>query len=265
VALTLLVVTGVLCWTVVVPVWQVKRELAEAEKEATVGYVINNSKSASPDIYFGVSEPAITIDRLGGSREAARKISLYLRMPKWVATDRKAALEMLYSCKGQAVPTLVVLSGDEDKAIRQKAVRYLGLLRAPQGFRPVLAALGDEDEEVRHRAAWALGEIGDRRGVDPLIGSLRDESKEVRRWSAAALGAIGDRRATLALAAASGDRDADVRYRVVVALGRLGDDRALAALMFALKDPDAHVSRAAHEAFAKIGTADETAGAKAKR
>ena len=53
-----------------------------------------------------------------------------------------------------------------------------------------IVLLGDSDESLRERAAISLGAIGDPSAIDPLTSTLNDASPDVRRQAARSLGLI---------------------------------------------------------------------------
>ena len=104
-----------------------------------------------------------SIRRMGGAEEAAQRLSLYTRLPKWLAPRPDVAARMLAECKEHAFPEFLKLTEHED-------------------------------EGVRAQAAIALGKSGDLSAVDALIPMLEDDSRWVCRCSAEALGILGDPR-----------------------------------------------------------------------
>ena len=76
----------------------------------------------------------------------------------------------------QAIENLV----DENKNIRQQAVRTLGKIGGPRAVDPLIQAMNDNDKGVRYWAILALGKIGDKRAVDPLIHAMNNKDR-IRR------------------------------------------------------------------------------------
>jgi HEAT repeat protein len=103
----------------------------------------------------------------------------------------------------EAVPSLVALLSDDDRAVRLAAVRALGDLgEASTG--PALRAVAETDSDpgIRSWALVAVGKTRDPQAMTFLIGELQRSDVELRRVAAFALGELGDRRALGALRAA---------------------------------------------------------------
>ncbi len=207
VALALLLVLGLVCWKVVVPVLQARAAVARC--------------NANPHL---TSEE---IKKLGGPEHAAYCLSLYARMPDWIAGDKREAAFMLGFCGKPAVPALVGLLGDKNKYVRGAAALSLGEIGPEaRGAVPALVRLlGDKDEDVCRAAMGALVGIGPdaREAIPALIGLLGDERAYVRLPAAWALGKIGPeaREAVPALQKLLQDENRDVRHAASQALKKI--------------------------------------------
>jgi len=151
VALALLLVLGLFCWLVVVPVWRVR---ISAGRFAAVGdfrVLSTNWEEVAQD----------EVTALGGPQRAAVLLHNYLRLPSFLASNRHAATEMLGWCGEVAVGALLEAMTDDDISVRSAAARALGRIgHDAQGVVAVLTeALGDKDEYVRAAAAEALKKI----------------------------------------------------------------------------------------------------------
>jgi hypothetical protein len=165
---------------------------------------------------------------------------------------KRAAIASLGRSRDRrAVQPLIRLLGDENRVIREAAVRALGAF-GDGAVEPLIESLGNEDWHIRMGGAIALRIIGDTRAVDPLIRALADENRFVRREATKSLGRIGDARATEPLISGLEDRDSGVRIRAAAALGKLADPRAVDALTRILSDQDSELQEAAVEALSRI-------------
>jgi HEAT repeat protein len=78
--------------------------------------------------------------------------------------------------------------------VRLHAVEALGKTRSPEAVVPLLSVLfNDQDRAVREDAIRALGQIGDARAVEFLMTVMKEPG--LRPLAVEALGRIGDRRA----------------------------------------------------------------------
>ena len=98
------------------------------------------------------------IERLGGVNRAEKRLSRYIRSPKWMAPRRTEAVLLLHASGALAVPTLT-------------------------------STCGDPDPDVRRASAWALGEIGPeaKAAIPALEKLLEDAVIDVCPLAAAAL------------------------------------------------------------------------------
>jgi hypothetical protein len=244
----LLLVLG-LVWfvaaAVVAPVWEVRNWVGCAE--------------LSPDE---------TVAELGGPEHAARKLAMYMRMPKGLAPDRKGASKLLAAClksgASSAAAPLCRALADPDPKVRADTAWALGDINAAAvGTLPALInSLADGNDWVRHAAARALGRIGTEAwpAVPALARALRDSAWHVRFRAAVALMCIGPAAApaTPELAKALGDPEAAVRQWAAKALEAIepAAAAALPELTKALSDKDGDVRSAAARALKGIKGAE---------
>ena len=88
----------------------------------------------------------------------------------------------------RATPFLKSLLRDDNRYVREQAVRALGQLDDPR-LHPTLASVLADDSvpEVRGAAAWSLGNLRDTTAVPSLVHALADTIPSVRRQALAAL------------------------------------------------------------------------------
>jgi HEAT repeat len=130
IALTLLISTGLFCWLVVVPVWQVR----------SVVVISYGQQPASPPGYRTEISSREAIRRLGGTAEARRRLNSYMRLPDWAAPEKHRARSLLEYC-------------DELDAWAKTEDAMDGIQRSLE------ALLKDKDPKVRQATAEALKKI----------------------------------------------------------------------------------------------------------
>lgn len=167
------------------------------------------------------------------------------------SSSRGTVIEILGNIGDErAVTPLVSVLDENDRELREKAVRALGEITVSTGSEPginaLLRGLEDEDEWVRRTAAEYLGQIKDERAVDPLISHLEsDEAELVRSQAAMSLGWIGDERAVEPLIRAmNSDEDELVRSDATRALGDIGGDRVFETFASLLETGEDEFARA---------------------
>ncbi len=172
----------------------------------------------------------------------------------------RAAVEALVHVAGaSALPDLIALCGDGTVAVRQAAVRGVGMLGAQDGAEAAARLVLDRDDGVVREAASALGRIGTLppAAVAVLEAGIKDGDNVIRARTARALGELGPAAKPLApaLARLLDDRNDAVRAEAVTALGRIGEPvpEAMAKLTRALDDDDNWVTALAAEALGKMG------------
>ncbi|MDB4306237.1 HEAT repeat domain-containing protein [bacterium] len=122
-----------------------------------------------------------------------------------------------------------------DPKIQFKAAQFLGEMKDPRAFQPLINCLKNDNHYYRVAAVMGLGVLGDSRAVEPLIFALKDEKENVRFRTAEALGKIGDPRAVEPLISSLEDDDKYVIIYAAEALGIIGDTRAVSYLIPLLK------------------------------
>ena len=257
-ALALLLALGLVCWLVVVPYLQVRSELQRLRTDDTGAYDV--------------------LERLGGPREAARKLELYLKMPSSLSEDSECALFLLVRCckEPRAADALIsaALHRDPDK----RAPATLALVNlGEKGLPTLLNALNDPNFKVRLEALDALRLLAGgktvRVPVHPLLKVLEDPDPTVRWEALNAVGAIGpEARPALGhvlkamqdttkandayycymILGMPGMRVGEVRMAAVEALGKLNAPEAIGPMIGALSDPDADMRACAAKSFGDV-------------
>ena len=164
----------------------------------------------------------------------------------------------------RATPLLKELIADENRYVREQAVRALGQLDDPR-LNPTLQdpLFGDPIPEVRGAAAWSLGNLRDTTAVAPLVRALTDSVALVRQQALAALQFLWTPTAETASIASLRDPDGSVRYVAAQMLGHHRTRPALDALFHALTDDNIWVRVESAHALGRIG--DTTAVAPLER
>lgn len=170
-----------------------------------------------------------------------------------VRTVREEASAALVTMGHLAVPPLIEALAHSDWMVRLRAIESLRMIRAPEAVPALLMRVcHDPDSAIREDAVRALGVIRDERAVEPLITVVTQQPK-LRLAAIEALGVIGDRRAVPVLieiarqTTASGSSLSSIvdgvlppdstlleQNAAVRALGMIGDDSSLPILATAL-------------------------------
>ncbi len=130
ISLAFLLALGVFCWLVVVPVWRTHRVVAEYGKPRA-------TKDDKAEVF---------IKMLGGSEQAARKLSAYLRVPGIPEASRGNAAWLLARCGDTAHPELKRLLKDKNLTVWMAA--HVGLGLKPDFTKPWSAYVVDPDDEI---------------------------------------------------------------------------------------------------------------------
>jgi HEAT repeat protein len=258
IGLGLLTVLGLVCWLVVAPVLEVRRELGSLYAPVVA--------SAGPDEEKLPELLKAAVKRLGGPGKALPKIRLYLRMPERVAPCKHLTFLLLGECGEPAVDTLIdclwikpnfpgttaAWALGEIGPPAQKAVPRLVLLAGrcsdgsigsyieplqkidPQGALVVplfMELLGKGDQELSSGAFLALGFYGP--AAKPAVPFLVKALDEPATAAAAARALVGvgreARDAVPALIKALESKTPGVSRNAIWALGRIGPEASEAA------------------------------------
>ena len=212
--------------------------------------------SVSPIIFFSLSYCAAEALGKIGSVEAVP--SLIKLMGKDPRTKRHATVALGQIGSAEAVPSLLGALKDEDREVRETAVKALGKMRAPEAV-PLLGELLRSAEYAvgeKEGAAEALGQIRAPEAAPFLVEASKVESPKVRKAALRALGALGVAGGpeTLAhLVQAMTDKDNEVSSAAAFALGKIGGPDAFPHLIQVLKEKDHPASRGAAAALGEIG------------
>ncbi len=150
-----------------------------------------------------------------------------------------ATLDMAPGTDRQAM--LLTALTDDFPVNRAAAAMYLAAYDDPLVVEALANAINDENRHVREWAIRSLGSIGDAAALPAMIEGLDDVDPQVREWSARALAGMDDPRAVDALVVAMGDSEAQVREWAARTLGSIGDSGTLPALIDGLDDTAAQV------------------------
>ncbi len=126
---------------------------------------------------------------------------------------RRAAVGRVWARTQRGAAALTRALLDDDRIVRNGAAIRLDSVHAPMAVPNWIILLGDLDPMLRERAAISLGVIGDARAIDPLGDALRDPQAAVRLQAARALAAIALGRAAFNAAMAGGALQARSFYR----------------------------------------------------
>ena len=136
---------------------------------------------------------------------------------------------------------------------RVSAVKVLGEIADPAGFKPLQSALRDNDASLRTAAIYALAKADCHAAAPGITAALRDSERNVRLAAASALGSLGDTQAVEPLIKLLNDKDWEVRSAALESLGRLGDTRAFQSVAARLDDSDQEVREVAANALGRVG------------
>ncbi len=189
---------------------------------------------------------------LGRIKDEAAVEPLIPLLQDKVKAVREEATASLAAIGTAALPSLLDAMHHPEWLVRLHAVEAVGKMRSPDAVEPLLSVLfNDPDTAIREDAIRALGLIGDARAVDFLLVAMKEPG--LRPLAVEALGLIRDRRAVPVLIdvvrglnrsdaprAIDGcgdrwDEDFVTKGAAVRALGFIGDDAAVPALLEALQ------------------------------
>ena len=143
-----------------------------------------------------------------------------LRDPDW--HQRYAAARALIEIGDEAADALVVLLEDDDHYIRGQVCKCLGAIKSPRAVDPLIERLNDPNGAVRQEAVRALGMMG-QPAVQPLLERVKEGSPGMRRGAIHALSTLRDASVRPALEAIAKDmmEPASVRWEAKLAVNRL--------------------------------------------
>jgi hypothetical protein len=177
-------------------------------------YLGTNSSYRSPSGPSYDSMLRDAVKSLGGPGRAARRLGLYLRMPKGTAPYKYAAVEMLGLCGEKGLPALVEALGSSDGDVQdvalnqlrgsgtaaiplladrigdEKAYLYIDTLlmdHKAEANRWLLPKLKDSNWRARANACQTLCSTGDVSTAPAVIDALRDKHPIVRMYALWAL------------------------------------------------------------------------------
>ncbi len=174
----------------------------------------------------------VALGEIGDPRAVPPLVERLLHHPstEWPVELRDVAARALGRLGPPALEALTAALEDEDKWVRQAAVRALGQMGNPQAADALIAVLDSDEPWLRSAAVQALARIPDARAVRAALRSeeaprafgmliaLNEMDSSVARWLTAALE----------------DPDPQIRARAAYALGQMGETSTLTRLMTAL-------------------------------
>ncbi len=131
-----------------------------------------------------------TLDALQQSILRLRDESAIIQLASDDVEVRRAAVGRVWPRTQRGAAALTAALLDNDRIVRNGAAIRLDSVQAPIAVPNWIVLLGDTDPMLRERAAISLGVIGDFRAIDPLADALRDPEAAVRLQAAKALAAI---------------------------------------------------------------------------
>ncbi|HTY39052.1 MAG TPA: HEAT repeat domain-containing protein [Bacteroidota bacterium] len=165
---------------------------------------------------------------------------------------RRRAAEGLATCTGFApVAALAAALRDENKGVRDAALRSLSQIGNKNVARAVVEYLGDTNITTRNLAAELLMRLRDQ-SLEALLPSLYDANQDVRKFVVDILGVNGSTDAVPHLIKLFADPDENVVISAVEALGNIRSESAIPALTAAFNDI-AYARATTAEAIGKIG------------
>jgi TonB family protein len=152
-------------------------------------------------------------DALAKAMQGLRDEQAVMRLSSDDVEARRAAVGQVWprTQRGAAALTRALL--DDDRIVRNGAAIRLDSVHAPIAVPNWIVLLGDTDPMLRERAAISLGVIGDERAIDPLAEALRDPESAVRYQAARALAFIALGRENVNAAMAGGVLQARTVFR----------------------------------------------------
>ncbi len=207
---------------------------------------------------------------LGRIRDPGTVAPLVPLLQDKVKAVREETSTALAAIGEAALSSLIAALTHAEWLVRLHAVEALGKTRSPEAVEPLLSVLfNDQDRAVREDAVRALGQIGNARAVGFLVTAMKTPG--LRPLAVEALGRIGDRRAVPVLIEVlegvdrpeisqpidgcgdQWDEDRIALSEAAKALGTIRDETAIPSLIKALRYT---VTRAdAADALTRFGSA----------
>jgi TonB family protein len=153
-----------------------------------------------------------TLDALQQKMMRLADESVIMRLASDDLEVRRAAVDRVWARTQRGAVALTKALLDDDRIVRNGAAIRLDSVHAPIAVPNWIVLLGDTDPMLRERAAITLGVIGDPRAIDPLSEALRDPEIAVRLQAAKGLAAIALGHMAVRSMMAGGDQDRTV-YR----------------------------------------------------
>ncbi len=182
VALALLLAAGLVCWQVIIPIWQTHNAIASLRP---------NQEGAI----------AHSIMRLGGEEKAAERLAGYARMPDWIVSDRNRfmAIHLLGHCGRSAYRPLLRRLKDSSLPLRVSSADAMARVLEGQhadgsdAVAPLCDLLRTNDPGSQMASMRALAAIGEdaRAATGQLAALVTDERDALSFLAARALGKIG--------------------------------------------------------------------------
>ena len=114
VALSTLVALGLVCWLVVVPVWQVR--------SVVMGLSVDTRRSSLRTHYiYYHGDVREHVQALGGEKQALRKLRFYAKLPETFAPRRHIAILLMGECGPGAEPLLVEYADKKTRSEEREA------------------------------------------------------------------------------------------------------------------------------------------------
>lgn len=163
--------------------WGAIAALGETSDPKAVPILLKGLKDEDENIR---AVAAVSLGKLRYEKVASQLVAAMADKSERVQACAEWALENIGK---KAIPE--IMEGAKRTAIRLRAFRLLGRLKAREALPILIDGLDDRKPEIRAMAAWALGEIGDERAIPELQQLLKDKDPEVRREAVIALGKLG--------------------------------------------------------------------------
>lgn len=125
--------------------------------------------------------------------------------------------------------------------IKIKILDELGRYGEPRVIRILVDYIHDEDKSIKNAAVKGLSRIRNQKCVDPLLESIEDEEKWIRIFSIIGLQKNETKKAVKPIIKCLGDPDEEVRKEAMASLENMSLDLTADELIESLHDPDRYV------------------------